>query len=87
MNLKQREVKHTRKIHFCHGCSTKFLPGSNLMYYVGVFEGDFGYSYWCKACDAFYNKFIDDFPDGVSPGEFRNEDVYKEFKQQFENKS
>lgn len=83
-HLSTREVKSTRKKHFCHGCLTKFPEGSNLIYTSGLFEGEFCTCYWCKVCDAYLDKYHSDFPDGVQEGDFKNEQQYKEFKEQYD---
>ncbi len=48
--LKHKEVT-IRKSRHCFGCLRKFVPGDKMVYYAGIFEGDFGWSYSCKACD------------------------------------
>lgn len=79
----RHELVKTRKPHRCWGCWQQFPAGSILYYSVGVYDGDFGTAYWCQPCDAYINEHREDFEDGISPGAFRGEPDYEQFKQAF----
>lgn len=39
-----------RKEQQCIGCYGKFPKGTKLLYWVGIFDGDFQYNYTCDRC-------------------------------------
>ena len=80
--LKHKVVK-IKKPRRCHGCNEKFEAGSEMIYYVGIFEGDFSTSYWCKPCNAYVIKYSNDFEDGIGYGELKGEEHYEKFKEEF----
>lgn len=57
-------IRKTRK---CYSCYRIFDRGSEMRYWVGIYEGDFGYIYCCKTCVALMKHYDDDgegYPDG-----------------------
>lgn len=78
--LKYQQVK-IKKDRICVGCASKFPKGSQMVYWVGICEGDFQANWWCLCCNAYLE--TGDPDDFVSFGEFAGENDYLKFKQSF----
>ena len=61
---REKHVKKTRSEHMCLGCTEKIPKGSEALYIVAVFEGDFGAYHLCKPC----RDYLDRNP--ISRGDF-----------------
>ena len=47
-----REIKACRKPHQCHWCGEQVAKGQPAVYVAGLWDGDFGSSYWHPECNA-----------------------------------
>ena len=81
MNLKDKRIA-IKKPHRCWGCAEQFPVGTFMQYTSGVNQGDFYSCYWCEICNAFF-KQMEDSDDGICMGDFRGEEVYEIFKQNY----
>jgi len=61
---REKQVKKTRSDHRCLGCRDKIPKGSEALYIVGVYEGDFGAYHMCKSCQ----KYMSDNPEVTEEG-------------------
>ena len=66
-----REIKKTRKKHWCTGCLEDIETGSPAVYVSCVFDNDFGTYYLCPACHAYMQ--TDEWLDDRYPGDYWNE--------------
>lgn len=84
ITLKHKEVR-IRKPRKCFTCGDKYEPGDKMIYCVGVFDGDFGYEYYCPCCDVYIDKHTEP-GDSWGEGDFRGEKHYEEFKKEYNDK-
>ncbi|PGT89819.1 hypothetical protein [Bacillus thuringiensis] len=62
-----------RKERRCHGCARRFEKGSTLQVIKSVDEGKFYSDYWCKTCQNYWSKYMNDGEE-IGCGELRSED-------------
>jgi hypothetical protein len=51
----RQEIRKIRKPHRCWGCAENFLPGTQMEYFFGIWDGEVSDSYWCLDCSRFLN--------------------------------
>ena len=66
---REKHVKKTRSEHRCLGCTEKIPKGSEALYLVAVFEGDFGAYHMCLTCMDYIDKNPSVAEDGFREGE------------------
>jgi hypothetical protein len=80
VNLSSKVVK-IKKARRCHSCQDQFQPGDKMVYFVGIFEGDFNATYYCQCCDAYMATWNpNDYDSGIGEGDFKGEKDYEDFK-------
>ena len=52
--LKYKKVKIS-KPHLCFSCLTKFPKDTRMIYWTGIFDGDFNSGYTCLTCEEIIN--------------------------------
>lgn len=70
-----------RKDRKCWACLDLKLKGEFLTRVVSK-DNEIMTAYFCDCCEAFIQQ-SNDFKDGIEQGEFRGEEVYKNFKAEF----
>lgn len=61
------KIVKIRKPHQCFSCFRKFEPGTEMRYWCGIYDGDFGSVYSCKACNEIMDRCEPDddgYPEG-----------------------
>lgn len=82
--LENKEVK-IRKERMCWGCARKFEKGNKLHVVKAVDSDGFTSTYWCRTCNAYWDKYMDR-DDEIGIGELRSEDdeMWEEIRQKIE---
>lgn len=62
-----RDIKKTRKKHWCTGCLEDIKAGSPAVYVSCVWEGEFQRYYLCPECHAFTD--TDAWRDAMTPND------------------
>ena len=50
ISLKYKTVK-TQKIHSCFSCLRRFPKETRMIYWTGIYDGDFNSGYTCLTCE------------------------------------
>lgn len=66
-----------RKDQQCWGCTESFPKGTRLRYSKHVDAGDFQSSYWCRVCDVTFDKYKENYEDGIGFGDATEWDDWK----------
>lgn len=54
ISLKYKTVK-TQKVHSCFSCLRKFPKETRMIYWTGIYDGDFNSGYTCLTCEEIIN--------------------------------